>query len=129
MEVFDEVRCVFHARGRDPGVFGGWVTGPFDQVLDTTSVGGGSCIEDLFDFVVIVFVFNNIRWGTGIVRAVFPSFLVRGYEGVVEDRVNAPSSGKLQTSVGGRSGKDFERSMAARGKLCFGVGSLDVSSF
>ena len=27
MEVFDEVRCVFHARGRDPGVFGGWVTG------------------------------------------------------------------------------------------------------
>ena len=85
---------MFHFRGGNPCVFGFGVADPFDQVLDASAVGGWSCIDNLFDFIVVHFSFNDVGWRSGEVGAVFRCFFVRGQKRVVKHGVNAPGWGK-----------------------------------
>ena len=78
VEVFDQVRCVFHFRGRNPCVFGFGVADPFDQVSDALAIWSWSCINNSFDFVVVRFSFDDVRWWLREVGAVFRCFFVRG---------------------------------------------------
>ena len=129
VELFDKVGRVSHSGGRNPGVFGFWVSFPFDQVLDSSSVCGWSRVYNFFHFIMVVFTLDDVRWRTGVVGSVFRRFFVGSEKGVVKYWVDAPGWRELETRVGGCCGEDFKRSVSFGGEFCFGVSCFDIGAF
>ena len=77
-------------------VLGFGVTYPFDKVVDASSVGRESRIDNLFHFVVFVFAFNDIGGRTSEIRSVLRRFLIGEEKGIVEDWVDVPCVGQLE---------------------------------
>src|SRR5712672_36574 len=129
VEFLDKFGCVFHSGGGYPRIFGVWISNPFDQVLDASSVRGRSCIEYSFHFIVVLFAFDYVRRWLGHVGTVFLCFFIGSKKEVMGHGVGAASRWVLQTSVGGGHREDLERAMSFRGKFGLGMGGLDVGTF
>ena len=78
-------------------VFGFRVTYPFDKVVEASSIRRESGGDDLFDFVVFVFSFDNVGGRTGEIGSMLGCLGVGGEKGVVENWVNSPCRGKFES--------------------------------
>jgi hypothetical protein len=78
-----------HVLGVDPGVVGGGISFPANQVLFLLPAPKGTGFDDLFDFPFRSVV-DDIRGGLEIVRAMFSRFAVRGKKGSMEDIMDLP---------------------------------------
>ena len=129
MELLDKFCRMFHLRCREPRIFRVWVALPFDQVLDTFSVGSRARLQDLFDLVMFFFSIDNVGRWSSVVGSMGRGFLVWGQQGVVEDRVYTPSLWEDQLTVGRGCGDDLEGAVSSGCQLGLWMRGVDVGSF
>jgi hypothetical protein len=72
------------------------VSFPFDKVLELSFTSEVTVINDGLDLIFFG-VFDKVRRWPRVVGPVFCSFAIRGQEGCVEDVMDGPGCGKLQS--------------------------------
>ena len=72
------------------------VSFPFDEVLELSFTSEVTVINDGLDLIFFS-IFDKVGWWPRVVGSMFCGFAIRGQEGCMEDVIDGPGRGELQS--------------------------------